>query len=145
MGHGTGEGETRWKSKSKEDFKKSCWVRSSDEVVEEDVDEGEYCEEESQIKKSGRSTIRFHHVKIVEKDLCPCGSHTHAKTSCVSTRLISHYHLVLSSRPARAASANSEELRSSVLVDFDHPVHQSFECHTVSSRNADCCSVPHLL
>ena len=52
--------------------------------------------------------------------------------------------VVIASR-ARAASANSEELRSSVLVDFDHPVHQSFECHTVSSRNADCCSVPHLL
>ena len=83
LGHGKGEGETRWRSKSQEDFKKFCWVRSSDEVVEEDVDEGEHCEEESQIKKSGKSTILFHHVKIVEKDLCPCGSHTHAKTSCV--------------------------------------------------------------
>ena len=41
-------------------------------------------------------------VKIIEKDLCPCGSHTHAKTSCFSTRLISHIHLVLSSRPERA-------------------------------------------
>ena len=47
LGHGKGEGETRWKSKSKEDFKNSCWVRSPDEVVEEDVDEGEHCEEES--------------------------------------------------------------------------------------------------
>ena len=52
--------------------------------------------------KSGRSTMRSDHVNIVDKDLCPCGSHTHAKTSCDSTRLISHVHLVLPSRPERA-------------------------------------------
>ena len=54
-------------------------------------------------------------------------------------------HLTFPSGVVVASSANSEELRSSVLVEFDHPVHQSFECHTVSSRDADCCSVPHLV